>query len=445
MKRKNPILILSVLAVVSLLGLGLLGRTNHRVEKLRKSSLRARIKSVSYVDSLKSPSGNDSEPQSLMVKLKPVLSGMDVKTLFQSTGFAEIEPLYDNVYRFQGKDSLVPLNDLMEQLRNNPAVELVEKDVVVRAMDAPNDPYFLYQFYLYNHGQTLNLTDGTVVQPKSGADINVVDARTFSKGSEEVKIGVLDSGADYNHPDLRNKLDAGFNFVGNNAYPIDDNGHGTAMAGIIGASTNNGQGIAGICWNCRLIPYKVLGADGKGNYSNLVLAIRRAVDEGCKVINMSLGADEPSIILEDALKYAYEKDVVILAATGNEGKGSVCYPARYSSYVLAVAATDENDLHASFSNHGPEVAVAAPGHMIMTTFPNGQYALVTGTSPATAVASGVVGLIRSLKPFLTAEEIFKILKYGSDDVNKALFPGIDIYLGWGRLNANTYVAPIKVE
>ena len=200
MKRKNPILILSVLAVVSLLGLGLLGRTNHRVEKLRKSSLRARIKSVSYVDSLKSPSGNDSEPQSLMVKLKPVLSGMDVKTLFQSTGFAEIEPLYDNVYRFQGKDSLVPLNDLMEQLRNNPAVELVEKDVVVRAMDAPNDPYFLYQFYLYNHGQTLNLTDGTVVQPKSGADINVVDAWTFSKGSEEVKIGVLDSGADYNHP-----------------------------------------------------------------------------------------------------------------------------------------------------------------------------------------------------------------------------------------------------
>ena len=169
------------------------------------------------------------------------------------------------------------------------------------------------------------------------------------------------------------------------------------------------------------------------------------MDEGCKVINMSLGADEPSIILEDALKYAYEKDVVILAATGNEGKGSVCYPARYSSYVLAVAATDENDLHASFSNHGPEVAVAAPGHMIMTTFPNGQYALVTGTSPATAVASGVVGLIRSLKPFLTAEEIFKILKYGSDDVNKALFPGIDIYLGWGRLNANTYVAPIKVE
>ena len=217
MKRKNPILILSVLAVVSLLGLGLLGRTNHRVEKLRKSSLRARIKSISYVDSLKSPSGNDSEPQSLMVKLKPVLSGMDVKTLFQSTGFAEIEPLYDNVYRFQGKDSLVPLNDLMEQLRNNPAVELVEKDVVVRAMDAPNDPYFLYQFYLYNHGQTLNLTDGTVVQPKSGADINVVDAWTFSKGSEEVKIGVLDSGADYNHPDLRNKLDAGFNFVGNNA------------------------------------------------------------------------------------------------------------------------------------------------------------------------------------------------------------------------------------
>jgi len=378
----------------------------------------------------------------VIVKYKVGITSLDKKSFFEKTGFKREIKLINGFYLLERDDLSIPMKEMISKLKEIPIIEYVELDYLAYAQSVvPNDPYFTYQFYLRSNGQILQIGDNKIA-PKIGADIKAPDAWEYSKGSKDIIIAVIDTGVDFSHPDLRNKLLEGYNFVKGNPYAIDDNGHGTAMSGIIAASSNNSLGIAGICWNCKILPIKVLDKNGIGTHSNIALGIQYAINKGAKIISLSLGSSSPSYLLESAVEEAYNKGIPVFAATGNDGSTSVLYPAAYTSYVLGVGATNYTDKKADFSNYGPEVGVAAPGVYILTTYIEGRYVYVSGTSPATAVIAGIAGLILSKKEFLTPDELYKILKFSADDVNKAAYPGVDVFIGYGRINAKTAVAPI---
>ncbi|MEO3947419.1 S8 family peptidase [Gorillibacterium sp. CAU 1737] len=253
---------------------------------------------------------------------------------------------------------------------------------------------------------------------------------TFSKGSGDVIVAVVDTGVDLTHPDLKDRLLTGYNAINPSGKPADDVGHGSHVAGIIAATVNNSLGIAGLTWDNPILPVKVLDNSGAGNAYNVAKGIIWAADNGAKVINLSLGNYAESSFLHDAIKYAYNKDVVLVAATGNDNSGQPGYPAAYPE-VLAVAATDNNRNKASFSNYGSYVDVAAPGVNIASTYTNNQYASLSGTSMASPHAAGLAALIRSVNPKLTNKEVMDIMRNTAADVGDA---GRDDYFGYGQID-----------
>jgi subtilisin family serine protease len=215
---------------------------------------------------------------------------------------------------------------------------------------------------------------------------------------------------------------------------MDDNGHGTHVAGIIGASVNNRQGIAGINWHSRVIPIKALDATGAGTSFSVADGIIEATDRGAKVINMSLGNYATSAFLREAVQYAYRHDVVLVAATGNDSS-QPGYPAAYPE-VLAVAATTKRLARASFSNYGSYVDVAAPGDLIASTYMGGQYAALSGTSMATPHVAALAALIRSANPALRNTDVMRILTSTARDLGVR---GRDDLFGYGIINVNAAV------
>jgi subtilisin family serine protease len=214
----------------------------------------------------------------------------------------------------------------------------------------------------------------------------------------------------------------------------DDHGHGTHVAGIAGARINNGVGVAGMAGGSRLLTVKVLDQYGNGWYSDVAQGIVYAVDNGAQVINLSLGGTPSSETLQAAVDYARAHGVLVVAATGNDG-GAVLYPAA-CEHVLSVAATDQSDSRPSFSNHGPQVDVAAPGVGIYSTWPwVGGYFTKSGTSMAAPHVSGLAALIRSARPDLAMAQVTRIITTTAADVNGGDLPGWDEYLGWGRIEA----------
>jgi thermitase len=211
-------------------------------------------------------------------------------------------------------------------------------------------------------------------------------------GSAAVVIAVLDTGVDASHPDLAGKVLAGYDFVNDDADPADDNGHGTHVAGIAAAQTDNGLGVAGVSWGARIMPVKVLNAASFGTYADVAQGIIWAVDNGAAIVNLSLGGAAESEAVADAVDYADARGVLVVAAAGNTGAPTVLFPARLPK-VVAVAATDEADARAALSNYGPEIDVAAPGIAIYSTDLGGGYGDRSGTSMATAFVSGLAALI----------------------------------------------------
>jgi subtilisin family serine protease len=257
-----------------------------------------------------------------------------------------------------------------------PEVRLVEPNYISQAADTiPSDPGWGLQYGLVN------------IRAPQGWDI--------STGSSAVTIAIVDTGVDLGHPDLAAKIVPGFDFVNGDPVPQDDNGHGTHVAGIAAAITNNGAGVAGVSWGARIMPVKVLDASGSGTFANVAAGIVWAADHGAQVINLSLGADSASSVLEDAVNYAYSKGVILVAAAGNFGGEFVLYPARYP-HVIAVAATDNTNDHAYFSNFGPEIDVSAPGVSIYSTELGGVYGYHSGTSMSTPYVSGLAAILRGL-------------------------------------------------
>ena len=256
-----------------------------------------------------------------------------------------------------------------------------------------------------------------------------------------VIIAVLDTGIDKDHPDLAANIVDGWNFVDNNDNVTDLDGHGTMVSGIIAAVANNGIGIAGVSPNVSIMPLKVLTTSG-GSWIDLDRAIIRAADNGAKVIVMSLGGKYTvlSPATEAAIEYANRKGCILVAAAGNDNSSEPFYPAAYEE-VIAVSAIDQNDEKAGFSNFGNYIDFCAPGVNILTTWKDGSYAYGSGTSFAAPFVAGVIALILSKHPELSAEDVIETLRLQAEDLGEE---GWDQYYGWGLIDAYAAVSQTPI-
>jgi subtilisin family serine protease len=327
-----------------------------------------------------------------------------------------------------------PGQELMwiEELRGDPSLVFVEPNYLAHTAETiPDDPHYTEQWGL----------------PR----IRAPEAWDLTTGDDLV-IAVIDTGVDLDHPDLVGKLWAnadefpdngldddgngyvddsrGWDFVNADAEPQDDYWHGSHVAGIAAADTDNGQGVAGVSWGARIMPLKALNASGEGNYADVASAIVYAADNGARILNLSLGGEDYSTTLAEAVGYARQRGCLLAAAAGND-KGAVLYPAANSG-VLAVVATDEGDRRWYRSNHGPEVDIAAPGADIYSTTLDDAYLSASGTSTATPHTSGLAALVWSVQPDLTNDEVARVITEAVHDLGT---PGWDEFYGWGRIDA----------
>jgi len=297
----------------------------------------------------------------------------------------------------------------------------------------PNDPYY--------QAQQANLRL-----------IGMPQAWQYSTGVKTWPIAVIDSGIDLDHPDLADKLwinqaetpgngvdddqngyiddVRGWNFVAGNADPQDDHSHGSHVAGVAAAEADNGIGIAGIAWRTPVMAVKVLNSSGAGAASDVAEGILYAADNGARILNLSLGDDKPYQTITEAVIYARNQGCLVMAAAGNT-TSAVEYPAAQAE-ALAIAATTNSDLPASFSNRGPEVDLAAPGVNIFSANNSGGYYLSNGTSAATPQVSGLAALVWNLQPDWTASQVTFVITSTAQDVWSS---GKDNLTGWGRIAA----------
>lgn len=270
----------------------------------------------------------------------------------------------------------------------------------------PDDPLLPTQWNL-----GLDRSDRSDAATRTTIDVGGAWRATHCQG---VRIAVLDTGVDLDHPDLAGKLEPGATFVDGTSSADDDQGHGTEIAGVMAAATDNHTGIAGICPAGRLIPVKVADAGGHTDDDQgdvkVAAGLRWAVDHGADVINMSLGV-LPTPAMRDAVDYAHAHDVLVVAAVGNSGDAPNPWPAPANlPHVLAVGATDRDGNRAAYSSTGPHDLVMAPGDGVPTTARGGGYGQGGYTSIASPQVAGVAALVRALRPDLTADEVRAVLE-----------------------------------
>jgi len=306
---------------------------------------------------------------------------------------------------------------------------------VIFEPDVVTVPSFRNLWGLENVGQVIEGQEGL-----DGADIKAVPAWSISKGSDDIIIAVVDSGVDYDHEELTDNMWTdnngyhGWDFVDNDSSPMDENGHGTHISGTIAALGGNENEMVGVMWDASIMALRVLDAGGTGSISDIIDAIEFADSHGAQVINLSYGGYDYSQSERDVLA---EARAVLVAAAGNDGSDNdqnPCYPASYNlPNLISVAATDNCDRLAEFSNYGVQsVHVGAPGVSIFSTIPGDSYAYYNGTSCAAPHVSGLAGLILSINPCLSYEEVANVIKNGVDILNPNLYGKVSTN---GRVNA----------
>jgi subtilisin len=301
-------------------------------------------------------------------------------------------------------------------LTNNPMITVIEPDGTFYAISFENE------------------LDNTWGVKRIGAGAVHIGSGDFESNlGTGVKVAVIDSGVDYNHSELNHNYAGGYNYVSNNNNPFDDNGHGTHVAGTVGA-LRNGSGVVGVSPDVDLYALKILDANGSGSFSSAISALEWSVNNGIKVTNNSYGSSgDPGTIVRDAFATSANAGILHIAAAGNGGncggKGNnVGYPARYDS-VVAVAATNQNDTRPCFSSTGPNVELSAPGVGIRSTVPGGGFADWNGTSMASPHVAGVAALIWTADPTLSNPEVRQILR------DTAINLGSTSQYGYGLVDA----------
>lgn len=258
--------------------------------------------------------------------------------------------------------------------------------------------------------------------------VKATDTQNLGYTGKGVKVGIIDTGIDYTHEDLQ--VSGGINIINGTADNMDDNGHGTHVAGTV-ASINNGLGVIGTAPQAELYAIKVLDKNGSGSYSDVVAGIEWAIDNNLNIINMSLGGTFKSKTLEKVVDKAYDSGILLVAAAGNYGyarQGTITYPAAHNS-VIAVGAVDQQNNRAYFSSVGRQLELMAPGVDILSTIPNNKYDSYNGTSMASPHTAGVAALVWEAKPELTNVQL-------RNSLNKtATYLGDSFDYGNGLVNA----------
>lgn len=383
----------------------------------------------------------------VLVKFKSSASREAIESLTSRLN-DRVEDRIENAPGWTAIDDLDNANTaaLIAQYRTFAEVESVEENYEIKIPDSvdemtasvrPTDPQFSEQWALMNDGQRGG---------KQGADISATLAWVKTTGTRDVVVAVLDSGVDYNHEDLKPNMwtrpanmspyqdsdlgtvddEHGFNAIDNASDPMDENGHGTHCAGIIGAEGENNLGIAGVNWKVQIMPLKFMGAGGYGTTKDAIEAINYVIERkkagvNVRIISASWGSTQKSQALEDVIRKAYENDILFVAAAGNSSVNNDRQPHYPSSYnvpnVISVAALDRHDQLAGFSNYGVKsVAVAAPGVDILSTWLGNSYEEKSGTSMATPVVSGVAALIISEHPNMSVDDLRKKILASSDPI-----------------------------
>jgi thermitase len=319
------------------------------------------------------PEVGSAGAEELLIKFRPDVNPSEMAQIHRQQG----GQVKETIPSIGVQVVTIPSGKAAEKIKGysaNPKVLYAEANYLATAIYTPDDAYFDKQWGLNK--------------------IQAPQAWDVTKGSSSIEIAILDTGVDLDHPDLTGKIVESINFT-SSATADDIYGHGTHVAGIAAASTNNGVGVAGLGYSSSIVNVKVLGDDGKGYYSWIAKGIIWAADNGAEVINLSLGGSSASSTLEDAVNYAWNKGTIVVAAAGNNGSSSPFYPAYYLN-TMAVAATDINDSLASWSNRGEWVDVAAPGVGIYSTLKDGGYGNKSGTSMASPYTSGLAALLYSV-------------------------------------------------
>ncbi|HVG33989.1 MAG TPA: S8 family serine peptidase, partial [Pyrinomonadaceae bacterium] len=371
----------------------------------------------------------------LIVRFREGVTEQEKDTIAASKQVRRSKKLRGNsgIEKLQLQNGQTP-EDVMAELRQTPLVEMVEPNyLITRDELLPNDARFNEQWALRNTGSTGGLPNSDIAAPM---------AWETTTGAPETLIAVIDSGIDFTHPDLvnnqwtnnRERANSrdddhngftndlhGWDWITDGGTIRDEQGHGTMVAGVIAAEGNNGTGATGVMWRASLMSLRVLDANGIGDVADAVEAIDYAAAKGAQVINCSWGTSEESLILRDAIERAGSNGALVVVSAGNNGRDIESVPYYPASFglpnVVAVAATNGFDQLASWSNYGAtHVAVAAPGTDILTTEMGGGYRLVTGTSVSTPFVSGIAGLIKTARPWLTPNGTAAAIKDGARHV-----------------------------
>ncbi|MDB5098799.1 MAG: peptidase [Cyanobacteria bacterium RYN_339] len=323
-------------------------------------------------------------------------------------------------YHLLSVDSAGILGNVLGSLRATAGVRMADANAMTYALDAelPNDEFYPMQYGL--------------------AQKNVAEAWKITMGDPNLIVGVVDTGIDYNHPDLKDKVIKGTDFTFRPGWifhrkdvngPMDDNQHGTHCAGIIGATANNETGIAGVAPNVKLMAVKSLDAAGRGTEYDVMKGVAYAVTNGAKIVSLSLGGTGTTSVERKFYEAAVQSGCLVVAAAGNNGD-ALGFPASYPG-VLSVGASDSGGALAKFSNHDASMGVTAPGVGILSTVPGNSYEKMSGTSMAAPFVAGVAALVWSAHPDWTAQEVMDRIESTADDKGA---PGIDAQFGHGEVN-----------
>jgi thermitase len=307
----------------------------------------------------------------------------------------------------------VPIDNLdttIDALKSDPNVQYVGLNGDVHAMDlVPNDPYF-------NNEQALQ-------------QIRAPQGWEYNTGSTDVTIAVIDSGVDFQHPDLKGKVQSGCDFVNEDTDASDDNGHGTHVSGIAAAIGNDNIGIAGVSWGAQILPVKVLDGKGDGKIASVAAGIIWAADHGVQIINLSLGTTSYDLTLNKAIEYAVNNGVLVVASAGNSGNNSLMYPARFDG-VIAVGSVTSTNQHSSFSNYGSKLDLVAPGENIYSSIPGNGYGWKTGTSMSAPFVSGLAAVLWGIPGNGRASRVEKEMEQSAQDLGVL---GWDSIYGYGLI------------
>jgi subtilisin family serine protease len=345
-----------------------------------------------------------------------------VNALLRSKDKTAVDALNLDRFLYLDLPSGLSVEEAIRRVSESPRVEYAEPDGIGTGGATPDDPDYASQWHHANA-----TTPSASIQTPLAWDITT--------GSTNVILAVLDTGLT-STMDFTNRTVAGYNFAYMNADTTDDHGHGTAVAGVAAATGNNATRVAGVDWNCRILPVKVLNSGNSGLYSWWAQGVDFAVANGAKIINLSAGGSTTSATLTAAITSAIAQGVIFVTITHNDGSGTIRYPGRLTN-CITVGATDTQDRRAVFSNYGSQIDLCAPGTNIYTVSRTGTLSYGWGTSFSAPQVAGVCGLLAALRPDLTHEQARQLLCAGAEDqVGDATdTAGFDNYHGWGRLNA----------